>query len=59
MEKRQRKQYTSPLRVTAIPTGMPARILKPAIAFFARVMHGLCPVTVEMSLIAFSRTFAF
>ena len=41
------------------PTGIPCGSLKPAIAFFARVTMGFCPVMVANSLIEDSKALAF
>src|SRR5262249_41821994 len=49
----------SPRRVTAQPMGMPLRILKFAMDFFARVMTAFCPVIWPSSCAAVSRSFAF
>ena len=48
----------SPRSVTMTPTGIPARILKPAIAFLARVTTGFCPVILAISAIEDSRALA-
>ena len=46
-------------RVTMQPIGTPSRSLKFAIAFFARVTTGLCPVIGVISATAVSTTLTF
>ena len=48
----------SPRRVTFAPIGMPWRILKPAIDFFARVIVGFWPVMMRRSSMAASSCLA-
>ena len=50
---------TLPLSVTAIPSVCPSLILNVAMAFFARVFIGLCPVMSARSFIAASKPFEF
>src|SRR6266851_7465821 len=49
----------SPRNFTAHPMGMPLRILKFAMDFFARVMTAFCPVICPSSTAAVSSSFAF
>src|SRR5467141_2482597 len=49
----------SPRKVTAQPMGMPLRILKFAMDFFARVITAFCPVIWPSSTAAVSRSFTF
>src|SRR5437763_1648976 len=49
----------SPRKVTAQPMGMPLRILKFAMDFFARVIIALCPVIWPSSTAAVSNSLAF
>src|SRR5438445_12988289 len=49
----------SPRKVTAQPMGMPLRILKFAIDFFARVITAFCAVIWPSSTAAVSSSFAF
>src|ERR1700682_377369 len=49
----------SPRNVTAQPIGMPLRILKFAMDFFARVMMAFCPVICPSSTAAVSNSLAF
>src|SRR5690348_10316672 len=49
----------SPRKVTAQPIGMPLRILKFAMDFFARVIMAFCPVICPSSCAAVSSSFTF
>ena len=49
----------APRRVTFVPMGMPSRILKPAIDFFARVIWARWPVMMVSSSTARSSARAF
>src|SRR5437879_11219410 len=49
----------SPRKVTAQPMGMPLRMLKFAMGFFARVIIALCPVIWPSSTAAVSNSLAF
>src|SRR5215472_17490704 len=49
----------SPRKVTAQPIGMPLRILKFAMDFFARVITAFCPVICPSSTAAVSSSLAF
>ena len=49
----------SPRSVTMQPMGMPLRILKFAIDFFARVITGFCPAIWPSSWAAVSSSFTF
>ncbi len=49
----------SPRKVTQHPMGMPLRILKFEIDFFARVITGFCPVICPSSIAATSSSLIF
>ena len=49
----------APRSVTLQPMGMPSRILKPAIDFFARVMTGRCPAMIASCSTASSSALEF
>ena len=58
--RRSRNSYIrSPRNVTMHPIGMPLRILKFAIDFFARVITGFCPAINPSSCAATSSSFTF
>src|SRR5262245_12081199 len=60
LHSRSRNSYMmSPRSVTAQPIGMPLRILKFAMDFFARVMIGFCPVIWPSSCAAVSSSLTF